>query len=83
MVVTSTGGTIVGIIAILLIGGGVALFMASTRVRAEIDALRASFDRSQRSLVPLVATLATDRDRLSARPLPLPATTSGLAVKRP
>ncbi len=67
MAVTSTGGTILGIIAILLIGGGVALFMGSTRVRAEIDALRASFDRSQRCLIPLVETLATDRDRLSAR----------------
>ncbi len=67
MAVTSTTGMIVGVIVLLIIGGGIALFSASTHVRAEIEALRASFDGSQDSLLPLVATLRTDRDRLSAR----------------
>lgn len=67
MAVTFNTGTIVGIIAILCIGGGVALFIASTHVRTEIEALRVSFDRAQRCLIPLATTLEIDRGRLSAR----------------
>ena len=41
--------------------------MLSTRLRREITALFRSFDQAERALVPLVATVQTDRDRLAAR----------------
>ena len=40
---------------------------ASSRLRHEIASLFRSFDRAERALVPLVATVQTDRDRLAAR----------------
>jgi hypothetical protein len=41
--------------------------MLSARLRREIAELFRSFDRAERTLVPLVATVQTDRDRLVAR----------------
>jgi hypothetical protein len=59
--------TIVSLLAVLVTFGAVAILMLSTRLRREITALFRSFDRAERALVPLVATVRTDRDRLAAR----------------
>lgn len=58
---------IVAIIALLAIGGTFALIVLSARLRGEMDDLFGAFDRTQRTLVPLVATVRTDRDRLQER----------------
>lgn len=58
---------IVAIIALLAVGGTVALIVLSGRLRGEMDDLFRTFDRTQRTLIPLVVTVRTDRDRLAAR----------------
>lgn len=58
---------IVAIIALLAIGGTCALIVLSGRLRGEMDELFGAFDRTRRTLVPIVATVRTDRDRLRAR----------------
>ena len=47
---------------------GAALVMGiSSRLRDEITALMRSFDTTERALVPFVAVVRTDRDRLAER----------------
>ena len=47
---------------------GAALVMGiSSRLRDEISALMQSFDTTERALVPLIAVVRTDRDRLAER----------------
>jgi len=58
---------IVVCIAVLLIGGTAALLAISNRLRDEIAALVRTFDHTQRTLVPIVAAVRTDRDRLHDR----------------
>lgn len=58
---------IVAIIALLAVGGTIALVALSGRLRAEMDELFRAFDRTQRTVTPLVATVRTDRDRLRER----------------
>lgn len=58
---------IVAILALLAVGGTVALIVLSARLRVEMDDLFRAFDRTQHTLVPLVATVRTDRDRLADR----------------
>lgn len=58
---------IVAILAALAVGGTVSLIALSGRLRAEMDDLFRTFDRTQRTLVPLVATVRSDRDRLERR----------------
>ncbi len=60
-------------IALLVSGAVVALVAAafvlvvSARLRAEIRSLFRAFDRTERTLVPVVVELRTDRDRLAER----------------
>ena len=58
---------IVSLLAVIVAVGALAILMLSTRLRREITALFRSFDHAERVLVPLVATVQTDRDRLAAR----------------
>jgi hypothetical protein len=58
---------IVASIAVLVVGGSTAVLFLSHRLRDEIAALLESFDHAQRSIVPVVATVRTDRDRLNER----------------
>lgn len=58
---------IVAIIALLAVGGTIALIVLSGRLRGEMDDLFGAFDRTQRTLVPIVATVRSDRDRLRER----------------
>ena len=58
---------IVSLLAVIVTVGALAILMLSTRLRREITALFRSFDQAERVLVPLVATVQTDRDRLAAR----------------
>ncbi len=68
---------IVAIIALLALGGTIALIAVSARLRGEMDDLFRAFDRTQRTLTPLVATVRTDRDRLQERLARLSETRSG------
>ena len=43
------------------------LVVTSARLRAEIQALFHAFDHTERTVVPLVALVRTDRDRLAER----------------
>ena len=60
-------------LALLISGAVVALIgaafvvMVSARLRAEIQSLLRAFDRTERSLVPLVVELRSDRERLAER----------------
>ena len=60
-------------LALLISGGVVALIGAafvisiSARLRSEIQSLLRVFDRTERSLVPLVVDLRSDRERLAER----------------
>jgi hypothetical protein len=47
--------------------GAAIVIAVSARLRNEIGALMHTFDRAERALVPVVATVRTDRDRLEAR----------------
>jgi hypothetical protein len=58
---------IVSLIAVTAVVGAVMILVLSARLRSEITDLFRSFDRAERALVPLVATVRTDRDRLAAR----------------
>ena len=58
---------IVSIIAVIATAGAATILVLSARLRREIADLFRSFDRAERALVPLVATVRTDRDRLAAR----------------
>lgn len=58
---------IVSVLAVLTTAGAAAILVLSARLRHETAALFRSFDRAERTLVPLVATVRTDRDRLAAR----------------
>jgi hypothetical protein len=58
---------IVSLIAVTAIVGAATILVLSARLRREIADLFRSFDRAERALVPLVATVRTDRDRLAAR----------------
>jgi hypothetical protein len=58
---------IVSIIAVIATAGAATILVLSSRLRREISDLFRSFDRAERALVPLVATVRTDRDRLAAR----------------
>lgn len=47
---------------------GVALLViTSARLRSEIQSLFSAFERTERTVVPLVASVRTERDRLAAR----------------
>ena len=60
-------------LALLISGGVVALIGAalvisvSARLRSEIQSLVRAFDRTERSLVPIVVELRSDRERLAER----------------
>ena len=58
---------IVSLIAVIALAGAASILVLSARLRREIADLFRSFDRAERALVPLVATVRTDRDRLAAR----------------
>jgi len=58
---------IVSLIAVTAIAGAVMILVLSARLRREIADLLRSFDRAERALVPVVATVRADRDRLAAR----------------
>jgi hypothetical protein len=58
---------IVSIIAVIATVGAAAILVLSARLRGEIADLFRSFDRAERALTPVVATVRTDRDRLAAR----------------
>jgi hypothetical protein len=58
---------IVTIIALVAVGGTLTLIVLSGRLRAEMDDLVRSFDHAQRALLPLVAIVRADRDRLADR----------------
>lgn len=58
---------IVSLIAVIALAGAATILVLSARLRREIADLFRSFDRAERALVPLVATVRTDRDRLAAR----------------
>jgi hypothetical protein len=58
---------IVSLIAVVSVAGAAMILVLSARLRREIADLFRSFDRAERALVPLVATVRTDRDRLAAR----------------
>ena len=58
---------IVSLIAVIAIVGAATILVLSSRLRREISDLFRSFDRAERALVPVVATVRTDRDRLAAR----------------
>lgn len=58
---------IVGSIAFLVVLGAISIIIVSRRLRAEVGLLVASFDRTERLLVPLVATIRSDSDRLAER----------------
>ena len=58
---------IVSVLAVITTVGAAAILVLSARLRHEISSLFRSFDRAERALVPLVATVQTDRDRLAAR----------------
>lgn len=49
----------------------------SSRLRDEISALMRSFDKTERALVPLIAVVRTDRDRLAERLARLSTSGSG------
>jgi len=58
----------------LLISGAVVAFVGaalvisvSARLRSEIQSLFRAFDRTERSLVPIVVELRSDRERLAER----------------
>jgi hypothetical protein len=58
---------IISIIAVTVVLGAATILVLSARLRREIAALFRAFDRTERALVPLVATVRTDRERLAAR----------------
>ena len=58
---------IVSLLAVIATAGAVTILLLSARLRQEIANLFRAFDRAERALVPLVATVRTDRDRLEAR----------------
>jgi len=58
---------IVSVIAAVTVAGAVALMLLSARLRREIADLFHAFDRAERTLVPLVVTVRSDRDRLADR----------------
>ena len=58
---------IVSVIAVVTVAGAVALMLLSARLRREIGDLFRAFDRAERTLVPLVVTVRSDRDRLADR----------------
>jgi hypothetical protein len=58
---------IVSLIAVIALAGAATILVLSARLRREIADLFRSFDRAERALVPLAATVRTDRDRLAAR----------------
>ena len=58
---------IVSLVAVIATAGAAAILLLSARLRREIATLLRSFDRAERALAPLVATVQTDRDRLAAR----------------
>jgi len=58
---------LVSLIVVLLLAGGTALVLLSGRLRREIADLLHAFDRVDRTVVPLVATVRSDRDRLAER----------------
>jgi hypothetical protein len=57
---------IVPIIVVLVAAGAASILVLSTRLRREIAELFRSFERAQREITPLVATVQADRDRLAA-----------------
>lgn len=54
----------------------------SSRLRHEISALMRSFDTTERALVPLIAVVRTDRDRLAERLARLSDSGSGTDTSR-
>jgi hypothetical protein len=58
---------IVSLIAVTAVAGAAVILVLSARLRREIADLFRSFDRAERALVPVVAIVRTDRDRLTAR----------------
>jgi hypothetical protein len=58
---------LVSLIVVLLVAGATALVLLSGRLRREVADLLHAFDRVDRRVVPLVATVRSDRDRLAAR----------------
>lgn len=55
------------IVAVLCVVGVTLLAITSARLRSEIQDLLRTFDRTERTLVPLVVTVRTDRERLAER----------------
>ena len=59
--------TILVLAAGLCAVGVTLLVITSARLRTEIQSLFGAFDRTERLVVPLVATVQAERDRLAAR----------------
>lgn len=58
---------IVSIIVVIATAGAAAILVLSARLRGEVADLFRSFERAERALTPVVATVQTDRERLAAR----------------
>jgi hypothetical protein len=58
---------IVSVIAVVTVAGAVGLMILSARLRREVADLFRAFDRAERTHVPLVVTVRSDRDRLAER----------------
>ena len=59
--------SILVLVAVLCVVGVTLLVITSARLRSEIQDLVRTFERTERTLVPLVVTVRTDRDRLAER----------------
>ncbi len=64
---SSSAITILSISLFVAFLGVTLLMVISARLRGEIDLLFRAFDRSERTLVPLVVEVRTDRCRLAER----------------
>ena len=54
-------------LAILMIAGSAAIIALSGRLRSEIEQLLTVFGRTEPTLVPIVATVLSERERLAGR----------------
>jgi hypothetical protein len=58
---------IASLLGVIVLVGAATILVLSARLRTEISDLFRAFDRAERALSPLVATVQTDRERLARR----------------
>ena len=58
---------IVTLLAVITVLGAAAIIVLSARLRDVMAQMFRAFDRAERNLVPVIATVRTDRDRLAER----------------